>query len=101
MCFDVELLAAPKDTAKLTLAEDASAPAVALREGDPDGALRAIDALGSAKPTGMLAEESLAARVLALCAAGRTEDAKAAAADFLARYPGSVQANQVRASCAF
>lgn len=33
MCFDVELLAAPKDTAKLTLAEDASAPAVALREG--------------------------------------------------------------------
>jgi len=27
------LLAAPKDTAKLTLAEDASAPAVALREG--------------------------------------------------------------------
>lgn len=71
-----------------------------LREGDADAALRAIDGLGSAQPTGPLAEERLAARVLALCAAGRTEDAKAAAADFLSRFPTSVQANQVRASCA-
>jgi len=33
MRFDVELKAAPKDIAKLTLSEDAPAPALALREG--------------------------------------------------------------------
>lgn len=71
-----------------------------LRDGDPDAALQSLDALGSAQPNGALAEERLAARVVALCAAGRIDEAKAAAADFLARYPGSVQASQVRASCA-
>jgi len=38
-------------------------------------------------------------RVLALCAAGKTSDARAAAQDFLAKYPRSPSAPRIRASC--
>jgi hypothetical protein len=96
---------APKDPSPRPshgLGKDSAAMSQALRalhDGDSEGALRALDAVGSAG-TGPLAEERAATRVLALCAAGRVDDARAAAADFLSRYPSSAHAGQVRGSCA-
>jgi hypothetical protein len=73
----------------------------ALAKGDPNASLRAIDAIETSHPSGALREETSAARVLALCAAGKTSEAKAEAARFLAQWPSSVQAGRVRGSCAF
>jgi hypothetical protein len=73
----------------------------ALKQGDAEASLAAIDALAAKHPKGALREERLAARVLALCAAGRTSEARAAGQAFLAEAPNSVQASRVRASCAF
>lgn len=72
-----------------------------LREGDGDASLKTIDALAAKHPDGALREERDAARVFALCAAGRQDDARIEALRFLARYPSSVQVPGVRASCAF
>ena len=49
---------------------------------------------------GVLREEQRAARILALCAAGRTGEAKAEAQRFLAESPRSPMAERVRSSCA-
>ena len=73
----------------------------ALARGDPSGSLGAIDALAARHPDGPLREEREAERVLALCAAGRVDEAAVDAQRFLARTPKSVQAARVRASCAF
>jgi hypothetical protein len=43
----------------------------------------------------------MAARVLALCAAGRAPEARAEAERLLGEAPSSVHAGRVRASCAF
>jgi hypothetical protein len=50
-------------------------------------------------PSGALAEERDASRVLALCAAGRAAEARVIATDFLAKHPRSPAASRVRASC--
>lgn len=73
----------------------------ALKDGHGDASLRAIDALDATHPNGALREERSAARVLALCAAGRDDDARAEADRFLSQWPASAQAARVRASCAF
>ncbi len=73
----------------------------ALKDGHGDASLRAIDALDATHPNGALREERSAARVLALCAAGRNDDARAEADRFLSQWPASAQAARVRASCAF
>jgi hypothetical protein len=73
----------------------------ALREGDGAQALGHLDALAARHPDGVLREERLAARVLALCAAGRVDEAREAGQRFVAEMPGSVQADRVRGSCAF
>lgn len=72
-----------------------------LTSGDPNASLRALDAIDKTHPSGVLREEASAARVLALCAAGKKAEAKAEAARFLAEWPTSVQAGRVRGSCAF
>jgi hypothetical protein len=72
-----------------------------LKGGDGAEALAQLDALAQRYPTGVLREERLAARVLALCAAGRVEEAREAGRRFVAELPASVQAPRVRASCAF
>ena len=71
----------------------------ALDQGDADKALGVLDQHEKTFPSGVLAEERGATRVLALCAAGRTAEAKSSAKDFLARYPRSPSAVRVRASC--
>jgi hypothetical protein len=73
----------------------------ALATGDSARSLEALDALSARHPDGALREERDAARVLALCSAGRIDEARAQAQRFLAQTPNSVQAARVRASCAF
>jgi hypothetical protein len=72
-----------------------------LKQGDSARAVALLDALAARHPTGVLREERLAANVFALCAAGRFVEARAAGQRFLAEMPASVQADRVRASCAF
>ena len=72
-----------------------------LKQGDGARAVALLDALAARHPTGVLREERLAANVFALCAAGRIDAARAAGQRFLAEMPTSVQADRVRASCAF
>lgn len=50
-------------------------------------------------PGGVMAEEREAARVVALCRAGRAAEARAAAARFLRERPSSPLAARVRAAC--
>lgn len=72
----------------------------ALARGDGAAALDALDAHARAHPRGRLTEERQAARVLALCAVGRADEARAAATRFVARYPTSPHAARVRGACA-
>lgn len=73
----------------------------AVDRGDADEALALLDRHEKTYPNGILAEERGATRVLALCSAGRTREAKTSASDFLAKYPHSPSAVRVRGSCAF
>jgi hypothetical protein len=71
----------------------------ATRAGEPSRALTLLEEHARRFPRGVLGEERDAERVLALCAAGRTADARAAGQRFLAARPGSALAGRVRASC--
>jgi hypothetical protein len=73
----------------------------ALADGDSARSLGALDALAAQHPDGALREERDAARVLALCSAGRVDEARVLGRQFLAQRPRSVQAARVRGSCAF
>ena len=73
---------------------------LALREHDGARALDALDAHARRFPTGLLAEERAAARVLALCEAGRLAEAADARASFLTTHPSSPHVDRVRRSCA-
>jgi hypothetical protein len=70
-----------------------------LQSGDPNKALDLLDAHAREHGEGALSEERQAARVLALCQAGRVEEARAAAAAFFAQKPDSPLAARVRAAC--
>ena len=71
----------------------------ATRAGDPSRALALLEEHARRFPGGVLGEERDAERVLALCAAGRTADARAAAQRFLSARPSSALAGRVRSSC--
>lgn len=71
----------------------------AISQGEPEAALRHLGAHASRFPQGMLTEEREAARVVALCDAGRQAEARALAARFLAERPASPLAARVRAAC--
>lgn len=71
----------------------------ATRAGDTARARALLDEHARRFPRGVLAEERDAERVLSLCAAGRTDEARAAAARFLATHPHSTLGARVRASC--
>jgi hypothetical protein len=92
----------PVAAAPSTLAEEVrllSSAQRALNEGDPTTALARLAEHGRRFPAGTMAEERDAARALALCRAGRRDEAQAAAARFLADRPTSPLAARVRASC--
>jgi RNA polymerase sigma factor (sigma-70 family) len=82
----------------VTLPDGAPSPLEQLEHAE---SLRLLDELSARYPGGVLHEERSAARVLALCAAGRKVEARAEASRFLEQNPRSVQVDRVRASCAF
>ena len=72
----------------------------ATSHGDPSRALALLDDHASRFPKSALAQERRATRVLALCAAGRAQEARREAASFLADHPQSPLAPRVRDACA-
>jgi hypothetical protein len=71
----------------------------ALREGNPEGALTVLHDAALRFPNGPLAEDRAAETVFALCALGRANEARTAAARLLADHPRSPHATAVRESC--
>ena len=71
----------------------------ALRSGQANAALAKLEGYDRRFPTGMLRAEADAARVFALCSAGRVEKARASATRFVQRYPSSPAAARVQAAC--
>jgi len=71
----------------------------ALQLGRPATALTKLNQYDAAFPSGMLREESIASRVMALCAFGRAKDAEHWAAEFFRRYPNSPLSARVRGAC--
>ncbi len=71
----------------------------ALRSGQANTALGKLESYDRRFPTGMLRAEADAARVFALCSAGRVDKARASAARFVQRYPSSPAAARVQAAC--
>ena len=87
-----------------SLAEETAllaAARAALGRGEAKDALAKLEEMSERHPAGVLREERMATRVMALCAAGRTDDARAEAQRFLQETPRSLQAARVRASCVF
>jgi hypothetical protein len=73
---------------------------VSLRAGDAQRALALLDEHAARFAGGILQEERAAERILALCALGRTGEARAEVDRFLLERPRSPLADRVRASCA-
>lgn len=93
---------ASKPASGLRLQEEAALLAEvqgALRSGQAGAALGKLESYDRRFPTGMLRAEADAARVFALCSAGRVEKARASAARFVQRYPSSPAAARVQAAC--
>ena len=70
-----------------------------LRNGKGALALSKLESYDRKFPAGMLRAEADAARVFALCSAGRVETARAAAARFVQRYPNAPATARVQAAC--
>jgi outer membrane protein assembly factor BamD (BamD/ComL family) len=73
----------------------------ALNDGDAEEALAALDEHARNFPSGALAEDRAAQRVLALCALGQTDLAREEGERFIADYSRSPHVAVVRGSCAF
>jgi hypothetical protein len=73
---------------------------VALRQGQPRVALELLDQYRTDYPRGVLQEEATAARVVALCALGRSADGRRWADEFERLYPKSLLLGRVRTACA-
>ncbi len=71
----------------------------ALRSGDTQRALELLSSQDRTFATGSLQQERAAARILALCQAGRGEQARALAARFIERWPRSALRARVTAAC--
>jgi len=84
------------------LAQEAVALAAihdALTRQDPERALALLREQDRQFLSGQLREERSAARVIALCAAGRMADAERARASFLSAYPDSPLTGRVKKAC--
>jgi len=71
----------------------------ALRDGEPQRALRLLDEQDRSFRAGLLQQERAAARVLALCQAGMANEARAQALRFERLWPKSALLGRVRAAC--
>jgi hypothetical protein len=90
--------AAPRSIADETRVLEAAQRELA--SGRAASALALLDEHAERFPSGALGEERTAARVLSLCALGRTEEARRSAAAFLERSPRSPLIPRLRGSCA-
>jgi hypothetical protein len=72
----------------------------AIQRSDFGSALATLDRYEKTFPNGLLTEERIAARVVALCGADRKAEALALSKTFLARYPRSPLAPRVKSACA-
>jgi hypothetical protein len=73
----------------------------ALNDGRPEEALAALDEHASRFPSGVLAEDRAAQRILALCALARPDAAREEGQRFFLDYPRSPHVAAIRGSCAF
>lgn len=71
----------------------------ALKSGQPNEALRALDEHARRFPSGVLALERSGVRTVALCQAGRLEEGRAAALSYLRLAPNSVLSKRIRVAC--
>lgn len=71
----------------------------ALHENDAGRALATLDDLDRRVPLDVLGEERQMTRILALCAAGDTLEARSLARGWHTQYPGSVYATRLQGSC--
>lgn len=71
----------------------------ALSRQDPNAAWTLLEQQDQQFPAGQLTEERAAARVLALCSAGRTAEADQARSAFIATHPNSPLTSRVIRSC--
>jgi hypothetical protein len=72
----------------------------ATKQGDVARADELLRAYDQRYPAGQLAQERAAAGILVQCAAGRVQDARAAARRFLERWPRSPLVARLKSSCA-
>lgn len=93
---------APSSPTKASIARETELLAEAqraLKSGQALKALYTLDRHAEEFPTGQLYEEATAARVVALCAVGRTQDGQRWTNEFLRRYPNSPLSARVRGAC--
>lgn len=93
---------APQSEGAQSLREELEAlrAANALRQsGDPNGALALLNEFERTHPKGVLVQERSAARIFALCAAGRADEARARAERFAALFPKSPHLPRVQRGC--
>ena len=72
-----------------------------LAAGDGPGAMASLEMHAREFPSGILAEERDAARVLALCSLAKVEEARKEAASFVQHFPASPHLGRLHASCGF
>jgi hypothetical protein len=72
-----------------------------LRAGRPAGAMKALDEHQRLFPSGVLTQERTAARIQALCALGRTKDARSALERLARTAPNSPHEVRARKACGF
>jgi outer membrane protein assembly factor BamD (BamD/ComL family) len=93
----------PQPTTSDGLAEEAQALTevhAALSRKDADLAWKLLQEQNHRFPSGQLGEERAAAKVMALCSAGRYDEADHAQAEFALTYPNSPLAKRVKRGCA-
>jgi hypothetical protein len=71
----------------------------ALREKDPEQALRLLDEQDRRFQAGLLPQERAAARIFALCQASRVDEARAQSTRFERQWPRSPLLGRVRSAC--
>ncbi|HMA93477.1 MAG TPA: hypothetical protein VKP30_12370 [Polyangiaceae bacterium] len=71
----------------------------ALKSGQPNDALRALDEHARRFPSGVLSAERTGVKPVALCQAGRLDEGRAAARSYLRVVPNSVLSKRIRVAC--
>jgi len=101
---DAPLDSVPSRPTKASIARETeliSGAQRALQKGQPDTALLALDQYSNEFSAGVLQEEAIATRIVALCALGRVIDGRRGVLEFLNRYPNSPLIARIRRACSY